>query len=157
MGVLTQNFRSTVSALWQLAQLGEPRFAADGSTSLNFDDVDLLLTPSPNEQELIVSTDLGPLSDAMASDADFLQKVLGLSFAFLATHNVLVSLDGDRLIVSANYLFRIQNIQMLSELLSDVVSAAQTLDGQLGQAMAPSARMSAAKDAGQDAMMIFQP
>lgn len=154
---MTREFRQTVIALWQLAELGEPRFAPDGTTSLNFDDVVLTLAMSPNEQELWVSADVGPLSGALAADTDRLQKILGLSFAFLATHNVLVSLQGDRLIVSGSYPFRAQNITLLSDLLSDVVSAAQTLNGQMDDTFAPRAREIGQAESDPNTVMIFQP
>ncbi|MEL6840621.1 MAG: type III secretion system chaperone [Pseudomonadota bacterium] len=152
---MTQDFQQTVTALWQLAELGAPRFASDGSISLNFDDVDLRLAPSPNEQELWVRTDVGPLSAALAADADRLQKILGLSFAFLATHDVLVSLDDDRLVVSGAYAFRAQDLHVLSDLLSDVVSAAQTLQRQMDHRDVLQQRRPTQTDS--DTMMIFQP
>ncbi len=154
---MTPNFKRTIHALWQLAELGQPRFSPDGSTSLIFDDVDLTFELSPNEQELLVSADIGPISDATAAHADRLQKILGLGFAFLATHNVLVGLQGDRLSVSGSYPFRAQNVSLLSELLSDVVSAAQTVATQLDHRAAPSSRAGQAKDAQTDEIMIFQP
>lgn len=153
---MTQEFRQTVTALWQLAELGAPRFSPDGSTSLNFDDVDLLLSVSPNEQELLVTTDVGPLSGSLAADADRLQKILGLSFAFLATHDVLVTLEGDRLIVSGSYPFHAQDIGQLSDLLSDVVSATQTLLGQMDHFPMPLSTASRDNDDA-ETMMIFQP
>ncbi|WP_341367300.1 type III secretion system chaperone [Yoonia sp. BS5-3] len=124
---MTQAFRQTIAELWRRAELGTPLFAADGSTSLNFDDVTLQLTTSPNEEELLVNADIGPLTDGLAADADRLQKILGLGFAFLATHDVLVSLDRDRLVVSGSYPLRAQDMARLSDILSDVVSAAETL------------------------------
>lgn len=154
---MTQHFKQTIQDLWQLAELGQPRFAPDGSTSLIFDDVDLTLALSPNEQELLVSADVGSISDATSAHAASLQNILGLGFAFLATHNVLVALQGDRLTVSSNYPFRTQNISQLSELLSDVVSATQTVAAQMHQKRSSSPRVGQATDAQADEMMIFQP
>ncbi|MEL7389106.1 MAG: type III secretion system chaperone [Pseudomonadota bacterium] len=130
---MTQDFKDSVQALWQCADLGGPNFAMDGSTSLLFDDVPLTLSNSDNERALIVHTDLGELPLDAAGDADRLQKILGIGLALLSTHNVLVSLRGDRLTVSGIYSYASDDFGALASILSDVVSAAQTMQGQIGK------------------------
>ncbi|MDX8355150.1 type III secretion system chaperone [Cognatiyoonia sp. IB215182] len=152
---MTQVFRDTVQALWQRADLGAPSFASDGSASLIFDDVALTLANSDDEQALVVSTELGQLPVDAAGDADRLQRILGLGLALLPTHDVLVFLQGDRLTVSGTYRYASEDVALLASLLSDVVSAAQTLQGQMGETIAPRLRPVARQAA--DDIMIFQP
>jgi len=152
---LTQVFRDIVQALWQRADLGAPSFAPDGSTSLFFDDVPLTLANSDDERALIVSTELGQLPVDATGNADRMQKILGLGLALLSTHDVLVFLQGDRLTVSGTYRYASEDVALLASLLSDVVSAAQTLQGQMGQTAASLSRPVARQAA--DDVMIFQP
>lgn len=152
---MTQVFRDTVQALWQRADLGAPSFAQDGSTSLIFDDVTLAVANSEDERALMVSTDLGPLPLDAAGHADRLQKILGLGLALLPTHDVLVSLRNDRLTVSGSYRYAAEDLAQLASLLSDVVSATQTLRGQMNDTAASMSRATKAQTA--DDVMIFQP
>ena len=153
---MTQAFRRTVTDLWQLAELGLPRFAQDGSASLNFDEVDLRLTLSPTEQDVLIRADAGQMTQSLANDAERLQRILGLSFALLATHDVLLSLDDDRVVISASYPLQADNLDHLAGLLSDVVSATQTIAAQLDAAGA-GLRPVSARAHTPDSMMIFQP
>ena len=113
--------------LWQLAELGTPQFAENGTALLTFDDVALVLSCAPTEEEMWVTAEVGPMTGAQSGHPDRLHKVLGLSFAFLASHDVLVTLENERLCVSGAYPFKERNVHVLSALISDVVSATETL------------------------------
>ncbi len=128
---MLDSFDSAVEALWRIVGFNEPMFDAYGAASLYFDDVLLKLTESPSGREVLISSNSDVISKAMQLHTDALQKTLELSFAFLATHNVLVSLKSEQLVVVGIYPLEKQDMSHFSDILIDVVSVVQTLEQHL--------------------------
>ncbi len=148
---MSKSFADTVQDFWQRAGLVSPKYAEDGSTSLFVDDVRLSFTNSEDEMSLIVASDVG----SVPTDADSLEVLLGIGTAMLSSHNVLLCLKEQQVIVQGTYPYEMRDIELLTDVMTDVVSITQALEGRVNKRVSPTIIADDGTPA--DRFIFFQP
>ncbi|MEM8797289.1 MAG: hypothetical protein AAGE61_17140, partial [Pseudomonadota bacterium] len=124
-------FQETIRALWDSIDLGIPEFTQDGRVDLEIDDIDVTLRDADDDTRMIAEATGGFLTENPSSRRDQLEKILRLNLAVTPSHAVLVTSETNRtgmdeIRIRAYYTYSANDVGHLADLISDVVSAAQT-------------------------------
>lgn len=164
-----KQFTVTLINLWKHLGLGEPDLRDDRDITLSIDAFDIALRDGEDGRTLVLEADAGRLSSRSDVALMELEKVLKTNLALTASRDTIAVLDdaggmdsetASRVLVRGFYRYDRNDLAKLSDLLSDVVSSAETLQALLTDAdsmQRPALAHSDNRTTGADDMMIFKP
>ena len=126
-------FEKVLSRLWEELGLEKAEFQAGAPVTLYIDSVDVVFREAQDRQTMSVETRVGKFTPHPSLARRELEKILKTCFAIAAARNTVVVLDdnGDAdepvLRVKGYYRYRNNDLGVLSSLVTDVLSSAETL------------------------------
>ena len=156
-----KTFQSVITQLWQSLELGEPEFSNRPSIILSVENIEVILNEDITGQTLVIEGDGGNLTRNPAIELHEVEKLLKLNFAMTVSHQTLTVVEesdkNTRLKIQAFYDYSAHDLMLLSELISDVISAVETYHRiTMGNAVSGNAEQKS-RALPIEEMIVFQP
>lgn len=125
-------FETVIRDFWTYLGLSNPVFDQADAISLAVDDAEVFLKPALDDETLVVEMRVGRLSQVDTVRRTELEDLLKFNFALTLARDTLTVLEDDAdatgvIFVRGFYGTAQRNYDKLSDLVSDVISAAETL------------------------------
>lgn len=161
-----KSFEAVIRGLWTHLGLPEPDFGGEAEIILSVDLAEVVLRQGTDGQVLVIEAEAGELTSDPARAQMEMEKLLKTNFALNTVRNAIAVLEpGERsqrprLLVRSFYTYRQNSLARLCDLVSDVISSADTLEQVLMTVRDPAATGQARglpSDQFAEELVIFNP